>query len=386
MNYDVIIAGAGPAGAQCARYLAKNSKYSVLLLDKTQEIGEPKKSTAGTKKAILKQFELPKKIVQSDIDRVVFESPNEESVFSVDACVLDFGLLKKFLAEDAVHNGAVLQIQSSVTAPIVENKKVVGVQYDDFEGSHEARAKIVIDATGPSAFIASKLGLRKLDPASHWIGMEYEMENLDLKRQKSMVIKFDNNYAPGGYSWVFSTGKNHGKVGNCWGVDKFKKNGGSGSQVSYLKKWIRDDERLVHGEAMEVHAGDAYLNYQKQIVSNGFMCAGDSVCAIEPIFGEGIRWGLYSGMFAAQTAIGALKTNDFSSRQLSVLGEKWDSLKMSRRLACAVNRAFYRLPNSGFDSFVANTRKLDAAALERFMDCAFTLRDILKLMPIPGFK
>ena len=37
---DVIIVGAGPSGAQCARELVKKG-HKVLLIEKSKEIGEP---------------------------------------------------------------------------------------------------------------------------------------------------------------------------------------------------------------------------------------------------------------------------------------------------------------------------------------------------------
>ena len=49
-QYDVVIAGAGPAGAQCARDVAKRG-YDVLILETENEAEFPRqsnKSTAGT--------------------------------------------------------------------------------------------------------------------------------------------------------------------------------------------------------------------------------------------------------------------------------------------------------------------------------------------------
>ncbi len=46
-TFDVIIAGAGPAGANLARELSKK-KYKVLLIEKSKEIGQPNFSSAAT--------------------------------------------------------------------------------------------------------------------------------------------------------------------------------------------------------------------------------------------------------------------------------------------------------------------------------------------------
>lgn len=384
-DYDVVIVGAGPAGGQCARYIAEHSKFSVLVLDKTQEIGEPKKSTAGTFPETITRFNLPKKVIQEKTNKIVFEGPTQEAVIAEKGFVLEFGRLKKFLVEQAVHHGAELRIGAAVKKPLIENKKVVGVSYNDFEGEQEARARIIIDATGPPAVIATKLGLRKLNPANHWAGIEFEMEELDLNHQNMMLLKFDDRYAPGGYSWIFSTGNNHAKVGNCWNVSLFQKKGGKGSQASYLKKWIRTDKRLKSGEPMEMHAGNAYFSspFTKKLSTDNFMAIGDVVCSVYPPFGEGIRPGMYSGEFAAQTAIDALKSNNTSAKKLAKYDQKWRaSIGKNRKLCWLFTKLLYSLSNPRYDKLVKNLQQIDAKTVKRFVNYDFTLKDLRKLIPI----
>lgn len=380
--YDVIIVGAGPAGAQCARYLAEHSQYSVLLLDKTQEIGEPKKSTAGTFDETMRAFELPKRIAQCPITAGVFEGPTETATFPLKGCVLDFGRLKRFLAEDAVHHGVELRIESTAVKPVMEHKKIAGVLYRDLDGEHVAKAKIVIDATGPGAVLAAQIGLGKLDPKSHWIGMEFEMERLRLTQQNAMLIRLDTTFAPGGYSWIFSTGRNHAKVGNCWSRKLFGKHGGSGSQLSYLEKWIRSDARLKNGIALEMHAGDAYIDGIRTRSAHNFMAIGDVVCTVHPLFGEGIRPALYSGTFAAQAAIDALKKKDTSARQLAAYDHAWNG-KYGKywRTALLTNALLYRLSNKHLDKVVRNVGLLDPATRNRIINLTCTANDVRKLLP-----
>ncbi len=61
--YDVIVAGAGPAGGECARELAK-SGINTLLLERARVVGEPNFSSGGTVKETMEKFELPKSIIQ----------------------------------------------------------------------------------------------------------------------------------------------------------------------------------------------------------------------------------------------------------------------------------------------------------------------------------
>ncbi len=383
MKYDVIIVGAGPAGAQCARYISEHSKYSVLLLDKTQEIGEPKKSTAGTFPETMQVFDLPRSVVQNKTHTMIFEGPTETAELPMEGYVLDFWKLKKFLVERAVHHGAEVRIKSTVTKPILQNKKIVGVVYEDLEGIHEVEGNIIIDASGPSAVLATKLGLKKLNQKTHWVGIEYEMDKLKLQHQHAMLMKFDHRYAPGGYSWIFSTGNNHGKVGNCWRLDFFSKNGGKGSSEEYLKKWIADDKRLQDGFALEVHGGDAYLEPATLPRStDNFMAIGDSVSSIHPLLAEGIRPGMFSGLFAAQTAIQSLRKKDTSVKQLEKYDILWKQKYGNYKLACKIMHFLYNFSNTHIDVLVKNLRNVDQTTIQKVISYQFTLKDILKFSPL----
>lgn len=383
MKYDVIIVGAGPAGAQCARYISEHSQHSVLLLDKTQEIGEPKKSTAGTFPETIETFALPNSVVMNKSTSLILEGPTKTTELAVDGYVLDFWKLKKFLVEEAVHHGTEVRIKATVTKPFLQNNRIAGVIYEDLDGPHEVQGKIIIDASGPAAVLATQLGLKTLNQKAHFVGIEYEMDKLELQHQYAMLMRFDHRYAPGGYSWIFSTGNNHAKVGNCWGLEFFKKNGGNGSGEQYLKKWITSDKRLKNGFALEIHGGDAYLEpaVSKRSMDN-FMAIGDSVSSIHPLFGEGIRPGMFSGIFAAQTAIESLKKNDTSAKQLKKYDTLWKQKYGNYKLACMIMNVLYTLSNDNFDRFVRNLRRLDDAAVQRIISYQFTLKDFLKLLPI----
>lgn len=77
-RYDVIIVGAGPAGAQCARNLAERG-YDVIVLETEAEDEFPaqsNKSTGGTFASMMTSFGIPDDVVMHATDSVVVESPN----------------------------------------------------------------------------------------------------------------------------------------------------------------------------------------------------------------------------------------------------------------------------------------------------------------------
>lgn len=384
-NYDIIIVGAGPAGAQCARYIAENSKYSILLMDSTHKIGEPKKSTAGTFEEIVTEFNLPKKVIMSKIDTAVLESPNFSATIPIKGCVLEFGELKKFLAKEAVKKGVNLRIKSLFDSPIIKDKKIVGISYTKEGIKNQAIGKIIVDATGPHSVIATKLGLKKLDRKDFGMGLEYQMTNLKLKHQKTVLVRFDNDCAPGGYSWIFSTGNNKAKVGICWLESNFRKTNSKGSMKFYLDKWINSDPRLKSGKINQIHAGDAYLTTMKNKVDDNFIVIGDAGGTLNPLLGEGVRQALYSGTFAAKTIITALNKEDTSYKELSKYNLEVNNIDQHYKFLRFLSNRLYSLSNNQLNSLIKLIKDLDTNSKKRF--CQLYLKNELGIMEtIKPFK
>ncbi|MFP4626686.1 MAG: NAD(P)/FAD-dependent oxidoreductase, partial [Natronomonas sp.] len=107
-RFDVVIAGAGPAGAQCARDIAARG-YDVVVLETESEAEFPRqsnKSTGGTFPSMMAAFGIPDDVVMHFTDEVVIESPTEYFVQEQAGAVLDFGAFKQFLVEDGRKRGA----------------------------------------------------------------------------------------------------------------------------------------------------------------------------------------------------------------------------------------------------------------------------------------
>src|SRR6056297_2507534 len=167
-RYDVVIAGAGPAGAQCARDLAARG-YDVVVLETESESEFPRqsnKSTAGTFHSMMAAFGIPDDVVMQYTDSVVLESPREHFVRDQTGAVLEFADFKRYLVEDGRETGAEYRFDARVTAPIMEGGEIAGVRYN---GDKEVYGDIVVDATGPSAPLAKQLDVVDLKRENHAI-------------------------------------------------------------------------------------------------------------------------------------------------------------------------------------------------------------------------
>lgn len=375
-RYDVVVAGAGPAGGQCARDLAARN-YDVLVLETEPEDEFPKtsnKSTAGTFPRMMAAFGVPDEVVMNFTTSVVLESPNDFYRAKQPGAVLEFGDFKRWLVADGRDKGAEYRFGARVTRPIVEDDTVIGVTYN---GDQEVYADIVIDATGPAAPIAKKLGVVDLRRENHAIGIEWEFEGVEVDHPEyadltdAMMLRLDHDLAPGGYSWIFHTGNDTAKVGLCYiqndrHIDYANQEFGIDD---YLEYWLDTDPRLRHATRLagKQHRGSAHIQMPGRMSDAGFMAIGDTVPSVDPLWGEGIHKCMESARAAAIVADHALTGEvDTSAETMSMYEDLWhERVAPGVRNRLWMTELLYLASNERYDRFMADLRRLPDETLAR---------------------
>ncbi|MFC4356857.1 digeranylgeranylglycerophospholipid reductase [Halobium salinum] len=370
-QYEVVIAGAGPAGGQCARELAARD-YDVLLLEAEPEEDFPRgsnKSTGGTFPPALSSFGLPDDVVMHYTDDVVLESPNDHYVHPRPGAVLEFAEFKRFLVRDARERGAEVRFGARANAPVMEGDELVGVRHS---GGEEVYADVVVDATGPAAPLAKKLGVVDLERERQAIGIEYELDGIDLDcagyadLTDAMMLRLDHDLAPGGYSWIFHTGADTAKVGVCYVQnDAHRGYAREGMTVDdYLQYWLDRDPRFEDAEriAGKQHRGSAHIQPPGRMSTDSFLAIGDTVPTIDPLWGEGIHVCMKSGRAAAATIDRAFipDERDTGAENMAVYDHLWHedvAPKMHRRLL--LSNLVYLASNERYDEFMRDLRRTD---------------------------
>lgn len=389
-RFDAIVAGAGPAGAQCARDLARRG-HDVVVFETEPEEEFPRqsnKSTAGTFPSMLSSFGIPDDVVMNYTDDVVLESPNGHFVRDQPGAVLEFADFKRYLVRDGREKGAEYRFDSRVSKPITEDGAVVGVRYD---GDREAYADVVVDATGPAAPLAKALDVVDLKRENQAIGVEYEMEGVDVDADGyadldgAMMLRLDHEYAPGGYSWIFHTGDDTAKVGLCYIQNEaHREYARDGMGIDdYLQHWLDTDPRFSDAERIEgqVHRGSAHVQMPTGMSTDGFMAVGDTVPTIDPLWGEGIHTCMKSGRAAAATADRCLMLDevDTSAERLSVYDDLWHrDVAPNMRTRLLMTRLLYLASNERYDELMADLNRLDGDTLSDANDGS--PRAILRLL------
>ena len=395
-RFDVVIAGAGPAGAQCARDLAARD-YDVLVLETESEDEFPRqsnKSTAGTFPSMMASFGIPDDVVMNYTDSVVLESPNNHYVQDQAGAILEFADFKRYLVRDGRDRGAEYRFDSRVSAPILDDGEIVGVTYD---GSEEVYADIVVDATGPAAPLAKKLGVTDLEREHQAIGIEYEYEGIDIDHDDfadltdAMMLRLDHDLAPGGYSWIFHTGADTAKVGLCYIQNKsHQQYAKDGMGIDdYLDYWIDRDPRFANAQRIEgkQHRGSAHIQLPNELSTDNFMAIGDTVPTIDPLWGEGIHTGMKSARAAAITADACLTPEepDTSAEALSTYDELWhDDVAPQMRPRLLMTELLYLAPNERYDRLMADLRSTEEDTLDEVNNGnRLALRHLMHLSDLP---
>ncbi|SDY28399.1 digeranylgeranylglycerophospholipid reductase [Halopenitus persicus] len=376
-RFDVVIAGAGPAGAQCARDLAARD-YDVLVLETEPEAEFPRqsnKSTAGTFPSMMAAFGVPDDVVMQFTDSVVLESPNDFYVQNQPGAVLEFAEFKRWLVADGRDRGAEYRFDSRATAPIESDGSVVGLRYD---GSEEVFADVVVDATGPAAPLAKALDVCELHRENQAIGIEWELEGIDVDHpgyadlHDSMMLRLDHDVAPGGYSWIFHTGGDTAKVGLCYiQNDRHREHADEDLTIDgYLERWLESDPRFADAEKIDgkVHRGSAHIQLPTGMSTDGFVAIGDTVPSIDPLWGEGIHKGMKSARAAAAAIDRCLSPAepDTSAEQLSTYDDLWHrEVAPKARQRLLMTELLYLASNDRYDRLMRDLQSTEEDTLAR---------------------
>ena len=199
--YDVVIVGAGPAGLAAAIELAKE-KINVLVLDRKQEIGCPKRCAEGLGVGWFKRLNIKpnKNWCVQPIHGAALYAPNGKGFQmkrkEVMGYVLERKIFEKELAREAVTKGAKILLKHMVITAERKNGEVtLTVEVDN--ATTKVRTPLVIACDGVDSLTAKMLGLNtKLDLRETDSGYQYEMTGISGYDENLLHLYFWNRCCP----------------------------------------------------------------------------------------------------------------------------------------------------------------------------------------------
>lgn len=316
MDAEVIVVGAGPAGASAAYHLARRGRR-VLLLDR-QTFPRDKSCGDGLTRSacrilaemgILERFRDAQKV--RGVRVFMRGRGSRDFEYPKGLSPPDHGLvvprldLDDAICKQAVSAGAEFWEEAFVTKLLWDDGSVVGVEVNHRGESKPMRAPVVVAADGAASRLARQAKLVATDPArfgfairGYYAGIEGLTERIEIYMP---LMDPTNRYLLPSYGWVFPTGPERANIG----VGLFEQAHGANVRElfeRFLEQLRQDDSRFERAQKCGSWMG-APLRFDfapERCVAPGLLLVGDAAGMISPFTGEGIGYALESGKLAAE--------------------------------------------------------------------------------------
>jgi electron transfer flavoprotein-quinone oxidoreductase len=362
-DVDVVVVGAGPAGA-CAALVAARAGLEVVLLERGPFPGSKNMYGGVVYPRILDEL-IPEWWLEAPIQRWVTRRSTmlltDTQALTVDFRSQAWGAppyngatayrpdWDHWLAGHAVAAGAQLLCDTTVVGLLRDaSGAVVGVRTDRPDG--DLRAKVVIACDGVNSFLAKEAGLYPHTDAANF--------TLGVKETRAMPkATIDER---------FGVRERHGVDIEILGGTRGVNGGGflytnldtvAVGVVLKLTKLAAQQHRpeailanltqhpaiapLIEGSEMKEYSAhlipEAGLEMMPRMTTDGMLVAGDAaaLCLAAGIWLEGVNFAMASGMYAGEAAVEASRSGDASARGLAGYRRRLEStfvLRDHRRL------------------------------------------------------
>lgn len=371
---DVVVIGAGPAGGQCARDLAKAGK-TVLIVERSRDFSVNNYSSGGAPSSIMDEFDLPTSIVSTLWSQLSLSSAHYSQKWhspSPLGVVLDFGELRAFLAKDAARHGARLLLHTSYLShrPTNDGHYIVTLRCLKSRSVHEYRAKLLVDATGSERQV---LAGKSYDTttAIQGTGIEYLIRvpsSLYDRYRETLSFYVGIKWMPQGYGWIFPATASYLKIGVIRCLADRNVIPSEKSYQHYLNKLMAanlDGMDATTATIVDKHGKTIYYtpSHGDKLYHSSILAVGDAISTVNPLAYEGIRHAMFSGRAAAQTI--SLLEQGTSLTSYETAMRRYRSFKW--KLAEKIMQKVFTLPREeDYDLLVRTFRDFTAEEIVEF--------------------
>ena len=332
MNFDVIVVGAGPAGATAAKVLGE-AGVSTLLLDKAA-FPRDKPCGGGITARAMRRFPYLEGALDGIdskwISKIHFESPGGSSIdyeaseplcLLIRRCEFDQVLFRMARSRVECQTGAL------VRKVAFENGQVV-VSADVGGEPREYRCRLVLGCDGANSVVARASGLRSGNVHSDYaIDMMEETPDSELSvRDPDRIYLYYRLKGEYGYGYIFPKTR-HVNLGVGFKLDYYLSQL-RGRHYSYHQAFVDElkFKGLVKGESSEKHFRAFPLPISgplKRTYADHALLAGDAGGFVNAFTAEGIYYAMVSGEHAGQAAVEAVRAGQFDSSRLRGYEAGW---------------------------------------------------------------
>jgi geranylgeranyl reductase family protein len=350
MDYDVIIAGAGPAGSTCARACAK-AGLTVLLLERdTFPRPKPCGGAVSERTLGLLGFPLPADLIEREcfgarihLGARVTEIRRDQPI----AIMVSREKFDHYLADRAEEAGAILRQDEPVQKVTVLRDRVeVGTEL----GRYEARA--LVGADGANSVVGRTI--RPMFPrdeiAAALVG-SFPADDREIIDRLDGMLELFFGVAPRGYGWVFPH-KGYFQIGVLGEASEFD-----------APQRVFSEFAAARGMPVPRPQGHTipWGGIPRRIIGPRILLAGDAAGFADPFNGAGIASAVLSGKLAAQAVVDGIGGK---KETLTWYAAECDRLIVQEmRIALWMARMLERYPKLFLTIFFS-----DRTALEMYLD------------------
>jgi geranylgeranyl reductase family protein len=366
-QYDVIIAGAGPAGSSAAIHLATGD-LNVLLVEQ-KKFPRPKLCGEFISPECEDHFQklgVARAIVCSDpasINETVFYSSRGHQVtvpsswfgprvaLGLSRAVMDDVLLRR-----AAEAGVTVIENATVIGPRINAESVSGLKLKAGNEEQEFQAALTIDATGRARILARKLNqAHKQKPKL--VAFKAHFQNTRVAPGVCEIY-----FYPGGYGGLNSIEGGASNLCFIIGAEQVKRCHSDPERV--MREFVMRNPRAQHTldpartTSEWLSASWESFGRQSPAPAKGLLAIGDAAAFIDPFTGSGMLMAFESGELAAETILSHRHELDSSSLAAGYTESYRNKFGSRLRICGLLRRAAFnsRLTELGVTIFGASER------------------------------
>ncbi len=335
-DYDVVVVGAGPAGAVAARTAAERGAR-VLLLEGRPEVGRPVQCTGLLSVRGFALSGAPEDVIVREIRGALVYGPGGETLTlekpQTHAYVIDRDRFDVALVERAARAGVEVRLKARVVGlerSSAARTLLIRVRGDG-RGPVRLRARVVVGADGPRSVVARAAGLPP--PRKTIVGVQAVMR-YSPPRDDGVEVWLGRGVVPNFFAWAVPAAPHTARVG--LGTDDPKQ------AKALFDRWVA--RRFAGCEILGFQSGAIPVGPAPRTVTDGVLLVGDAAGQAKPTSGGGIYTGIACAQIAGEVAARAALAGDASERTLTEYERRWRRLLgRELRLGWELHRALCAL-------------------------------------------